>query len=249
MKNSREMQRLSVTVEGEEVSVLLQRKRVKNLNLRLCRDGSLALSAPPRAPLSLIEEFLERSAPFIKRARARWQAKGAASAPLCGAAGERFLLLGSEVTVVHQAGKKNACALVGDRLLLTLRDPEDRAARLRVLWRFFRETARSALTAELLRLLPLFPVREEVTPALSFRAMTSKWGVCRPRENRITLNIYLIFLPPPLVEYVICHELAHLWHADHSAAFWEWLTLHLPDAAERRRALREQRVPLFERAS
>ena len=44
-------------------------------------------------------------------------------------------------------------------------------------------------------------------------------GTCYNRERRIRLSSTLLFLPHELREYVICHELAHLTHADHSAAF------------------------------
>lgn len=35
----------------------------------------------------------------------------------------------------------------------------------------------------------------------------------------VTLSYYVMLLPEPLVGYVVCHELAHLTHFNHSAAF------------------------------
>ena len=42
------------------------------------------------------------------------------------------------------------------------------------------------------------------------------------------LNIGLMKLPEPLRDYVILHELAHLNHPNHSAAFWREVASHDP---------------------
>ena len=47
------------------VDVAVERKRVKNLNLRVHRDGSVSLSIPHRAPRATAEGFLARRAGWI----------------------------------------------------------------------------------------------------------------------------------------------------------------------------------------
>lgn len=44
-------------------------------------------------------------------------------------------------------------------------------------------------------------------------------GTCYPSTRTIHLSYALLFLPEHLVRYVICHELAHLNHPDHSPQF------------------------------
>ncbi len=46
----------------------------------------------------------------------------------------------------------------------------------------------------------------------------NKLGHCT-RSGEIQLSHYLMFLPEHLVRHVVCHELAHLSHFDHSPAF------------------------------
>jgi predicted metal-dependent hydrolase len=41
-----------------------------------------------------------------------------------------------------------------------------------------------------------------------------------------------------LVDYVVAHELAHLIAPHHGAGFWREMARVMPDAAERRKALR-----------
>lgn len=49
-----------------------------------------------------------------------------------------------------------------------------------------------------------------------------KWGVCTPKGT-IKLNWKLAISPYFVVEYVLCHELAHLKHLDHSRQFYSLL--------------------------
>ena len=47
---------------------------------------------------------------------------------------------------------------------------------------------------------------------------TSNWGSCSTKGN-INLNLNLMRVPVPLQDYILLHELTHLRHPDHSAAF------------------------------
>ncbi|MDR3359687.1 MAG: M48 family metallopeptidase [Bifidobacteriaceae bacterium] len=73
---------------------------------------------------------------------------------------------------------------------------------------------------------------------VSFRWMTSRWGSCNNRSRRITLNLALAALPPPVMELVVVHELVHLLEANHSPRFWAHMRSLLPDLEDRRAALR-----------
>lgn len=47
---------------------------------------------------------------------------------------------------------------------------------------------------------------------------STNWGSCSARNN-INLNLNIVRLPAPLLDYVLLHELCHLRHHDHGQAF------------------------------
>lgn len=85
----------------------------------------------------------------------------------------------------------------------------------------------------------LIPARVEV------RAQRRRWGSCA-RNGVVRLNWRLILLPPPLIDYVVVHELCHLAEASHGPAFWSRVASFLPDHRALRAELRrlEANLPL-----
>lgn len=80
---------------------------------------------------------------------------------------------------------------------------------------------------------------------VSFNTNRSNYGLCY-RDGRIELSSRLVFYPAELRELVTMHELAHLTHHDHSAAFHALLDRYLGGRErELEKALRAFRSPLF----
>lgn len=74
-------------------------------------------------------------------------------------------------------------------------------------------------------------------PTLSLRRMTSRWGTCNAAKRHVTLNLELGRRDPELLEYVIVHELAHLYEPNHSKRFYTVMDEYLPDWKAKRREL------------
>lgn len=74
----------------------------------------------------------------------------------------------------------------------------------------------------------------------------TRWGCCTTR-NTIRLSWRLLCLEDEIASYVIAHELAHLVHFNHSAAFWTEVERLCPDWRALRARIKTVRdLPDFE---
>ena len=72
---------------------------------------------------------------------------------------------------------------------------------------------------------------------ISLRKMKTRWGSCTPATASIRLNTDLAWLDPDLLEYVLVHELTHLYEHGHGPGFRARMDRYMPDWTERRRRL------------
>ncbi|MBZ7980959.1 M48 family metallopeptidase [Campylobacter sp. RM12640] len=76
--------------------------------------------------------------------------------------------------------------------------------------------------------------------ALKVRKMKTRWGSCNTKKSYINLNTELIKKDILVIEAVIMHELTHLYHANHSKAFYTTLLGFMPDYKERINLLKDK---------
>ena len=122
---------------------------------------------------------------------------------------------GNRLHVFHYAAKENKASKHADYMAKWLRKEAEQYLRQR--------------TYELeIEVQPPKAVSE-----VQFRKTKSKWGHCTAK-GEIQLNWLLIMSPPEVMDYVIIHELCHLTHMNHSAAYWQLVEHFCPDYKDHR---------------
>ena len=235
----------TLTVGDLTFTYTWERKAVKNYNLRVRRDSSVHVSTPTRTTVAQVERFLADKIDFLRGALARTAARRMEGGCTL-AEGEQIPILGVAHTVKLQRSARISATCADGVLLLCLPHPEDVAARIRAFYRFANERVQ-ALTSELTaKYAPCFLPEGGPLPEVTLRRMKGRWGACFYTQNRICYNTNLIFVQEGCIHYVVCHELAHFRHHDHSAAFYAWLARVVPHHKEWRRVLRATPLPQFE---
>ena len=221
------------------------RKAVKNFNLRVRPDGSVAVSSPTRVTQTQIEAFLLDHLDFILKAKAKMAAHHPERIHTLSD-GETLPIFGKNHTVCLLNAKKHAAYAEDGTLFLALPDTSDVRARVKLFWRFAADEVMREMEKMTSQYAPYFLEKGAALPTITLRRMKSRWGACFYKENRINYNTNLIFMHPACLCYVACHELAHFRHPDHSAAFYTWLARVLPNHKELRKYLHSAPVPRVE---
>jgi predicted metal-dependent hydrolase len=63
---------------------------------------------------------------------------------------------------------------------------------------------------------------------LSVREQRTRWASCSP-SGGISVNLRILALPGPVREYLMVHELTHLFVPDHSKRYWKRVGEFYPD--------------------
>jgi predicted metal-dependent hydrolase len=196
-----------IEVGGRAVPILIRRhERARGYRLRLDRSGAARLTMPVRGS--------ERQAIAWARAQGTWIADqlGRLDTSTCPLeSGAVFPLEGREVTVEWREDGSRRVTLDGD--VLCVGGPQDRIGD-RVL-RWLRARAKVVLTEETLA---IAHANGLTVRSVGIGDASSRWGSCAA-NGAIRYSWRLILAPPEVRISTVAHEVAHLRHMDHSAAF------------------------------
>lgn len=220
------MQRTVKTGKGD-ICYEISRKSVKNINLRVRRDGSVYLSLPYFVAYRQADDFVVKNADFIFSALEEIKEKSEKDA-------DSAFYLGKKIEIVPTPLCKKEGEINGSRLLLCLPadcGDEDLAKALRA-WQ--KRQAEVIFSEALDRAYGRFCSKglDVPNPKLVIRSMTTRWGSCTAGKGKVTLSLQLIEKPFACIEYVACHELAHFLVQNHSEIFYKVLDLVMPEHRE-----------------
>ncbi len=239
------MQR-KIEISGRILEYDLERKKVKNLNLRVRRDGTVAVSANSRVSIECIERFLRGKADFIFKAISHYaEIENTNAASKQYVDGESFRIFGHDLRLKVLRGAKNEVKNDGVFITLRVKDPFDIEMKRSVFRKWFRNLCCETVTELCKAVYPKFGKYGIPFPEIKFRNMVSRWGSCMPMAGRITFNYALASVPFVCIEYVVIHEFTHFLHPDHSPDFYRQLSVFLPDWRERKALLEKSGVVVF----
>ncbi len=230
-----------IVLDGKTVIYDLQRKKVKNINLRIKPDGHISLSANNAVPQAVIDSFLISRSELILSALERYEeyAKNA-PLPIEFVDSEHVTLLGKRFELKIVEAKKNSVALVDGNIQISLKDTQDKETAKKQFERYKQEKCRKIVTDICEYTYPAFSEFNIPYPTIRFRRMRTRWGSCNSTKHSLNFNLMLIEVPIECIEYVVMHEFVHFLHPDHSKNFYNTLSHFMPDWKDRKKKLNKK---------
>ena len=210
--------------------IRLIRNSGRYLRLNIRTNGEIVISAPFAASLGKVEDFLGDNRSYLRQnlsriIRRRDFADGD--------------IIGRHHRLVIQPGVRPATTLNDQQLIVKVPDDYTDIQTSQLVSRGVAKALKAEASHYLPKRLHVLALRygyKYNKVRLTFAK--SRWGSCST-SGTISLNVSLMMLPEELSDYVLLHELTHTHHMNHSKAFWDELSEHLPEARELSRALRD----------
>ena len=207
--------------------VLARRRGRRGVGFKVDASG-LTVSAPLSMPMRQVEALVRESEAWIVKKIAAWRTKRVPEA--AWNEGARIPFLGGGLALRLFQGRTGAVREEQELWVRTAGSLPAQVQRAVVGW--YKAQAKAHLPA---RVTQLAAVAGLPQPTFTLSSAMGRWGSCNTRRE-IRLTWRLMKAPPELIDYVVCHELAHLRHMNHSPAFWAEVERQCPDY----RALRER---------
>ena len=224
-------------------------RRAKHVSIKISVEGEVEVVVPVGFDQSLLPELLEKRQDWIEKTRSRLL-KAAADAPedWREQKPENLILrwqsnalddaadAGDRWSIDYQKGQRDRtqCVPLSNNRLKVKGNVENTPACQAVLRKWLAHRAQRDLSPWLRQLgfeLNL-PCRR-----ISVRGQKTRWASCSSQKD-ISLNYKLLFLPRPLVHYVLVHELCHTVHMNHSKDFWRLVGEKQPDYKQWKKQLK-----------
>lgn len=235
-----QIQKRTISADGNQILYELERKNVKNLNLHVRRDGTVYVSANRLVPVEQVDAFLESKIGFILNARKRFAEQAQyRPQPKQYVSGETFYIQGRGLRLQVVQAAKDQISSDGVHLYLQVRNPMDFEKKKRMVSRFIDQQCRQVFGEIVAEVYPIFQKYGVAMPTLRIRDMETRWGSCLAKKGIITLNKRLLEAPRYCIEYVVTHEFCHFIHPNHSKQYYAFLTMLMPDWRERKKVLDE----------
>lgn len=203
-----------IIIDNEEFEIIVNRKRIKNLYLRVKEENKIEVSANFYTTNKEILKIINDNKAFIIKANNKLKANKLKP--------NKIMYLGDELSLIESD------KTFIDNNYIYAKSEEDAI-------NYIYSLCYDVFKVRLERITNMFDNLPKFT--LKVRKMKTRWGVCNKSSMTVTLNTELITKDVNLIDYVIVHELCHFKHMDHSPAFWNEVAKYYPYYKQARKEL------------
>lgn len=194
---------------------LIYKKR-KSLAIVITKTGDVEVRAPLRTPKYAIKKFLQSKSSWIEKTILKQQTKNESTHIK-----DYYLFNNTVLPIVNLENLK--------------------------------EISTKYLSIYIQKQVDLFQGKMDlnsVNVSLEFKKYKTKWGSCSyrkmlggrfflPKNVVLKFNNWLAVFDPQIIDYVIIHELAHIYQNNHSSKFWKVVEAFYPNYKLARKTLTE----------
>lgn len=212
-----------------EEYIVKRRRGQKTIRMHYNDRGDLIVSASPLVSQKRIEDFVEANRAWIEKNRASFVKHTYSN-------GDTVPYLGESCLLMVVAGLENSVQYLDNTILVTTKRKASEQ-RVRTLLRtFYEKTILELASPRIGYWCSVMGIPEPVIHSCNAK---TRWAVCIPSRREIRFSAISATLEKDLIDMIVVHELCHLFHPDHSEAFWNRVSQYVPDVDEKERRLKD----------
>lgn len=203
----------------KKFSYIVSREKRKTIGIYV-KDGKVLVKAPHFTAQQHIQEWVDTKSPWIEK-RLCEQAQEQKEKPNLSNGGN-ILFLGEQRPIYCREGKPAVTEENNDLMVYHYKNTNIQ----KLIETWLQQEAQLYINERTNDIAQLMSETTRIK-AIQYRKTRSKWGHCTS-EGVLQFNWLLIMAPPDVIDYLIIHEVSHLTHMNHSAAFWARVTAFCP---------------------
>lgn len=211
-------------IKTDEFQVIVEKKKIKNMYLRICSDGSLKVTAPFFVKDSVIRDFIFQKTDWIRKNYHKRDDLFSLKFINNG----RTFLWGKEypVKMILSEKEKPGVFFDKDQIMVICNRVNFYDEAEEILMRWYRGLLMEEIKKQRQYCEKLVG---RAADEWRIRNMKTRWGSCNISDKRIWINLQLVKKPLECLVYVMIHELIHFYERNHNAAFWKYMDRFCPD--------------------
>jgi len=199
---------------------VVENPRATRLTLRIEAGGrGLRVTIPPGLSMREVDRFLSRHEGWIEARIARLPDRPAVRP------GIKVPIRGVPHLIVHEPGRGTVEQTAGEDGTPVLLIHGDRLHLPRRVADFLKREARRDMEALVARHTASVGRRAK---AVRYKDTKSRWGSCTS-DGVLSFSWRIAMAPPPVINYLVAHEVAHLIEMNHGPKFWKLCNELCPD--------------------
>ncbi|MDR7033520.1 M48 family metallopeptidase [Mesorhizobium sp. BE184] len=199
---------------------IVENERARRLTLRIDAGGQgLRITVPPGLRRGEVEKFLDRHRGWLEQRLAKVPERPQVRP------GIKIPVRGVPHLVVHEPGKRGTVIVSTDEAGPILIVHGDRVHLPRRVADFLKREAKREIETLVARHTESVGKRAKT---VRFKDTTSRWGSCTS-DGSLSFSWRIMMAPPPVINYLVAHEVAHLQEMNHGPKFWKLCTELCPD--------------------
>ena len=236
------MEKDFVESNGGKLYFYIQRKNVKNINLKVSIDKKVTVSIPMKMPLDKAKDFIKHKSDWIKRQQDYYDGIVEQKENLTFETGETLYLLGKQYILRITKDCKNNVYINNKYIEVHIKEKfiANKEYIRKIYERWLKNYALGIIEELVKKYHKILKKYDIKMPKIEIRKMKTRWGSCIPTNNKIIFNLNLIKSPICCIEYVVLHELSHFQYKNHSKSFYNFITIFMPDWKDRKKILDEE---------